>query len=239
MPQSLSKSPSKIRQLYHDLLDFIYPPLCLGCGEEADAKTPVCDDCLKKIDQYDRPICLTCNEIIYKGQSCPVCKEAGFLLYAFGDYHDPMADIIKQLKFRGITYPARLFSELIVNQLGPQIDSLDADFLVPIPLHRSREYARGYNQATIIAQHLGLKLNIKVDDELLIREKKRKPQTSLEAKDREANIAGVFRTTEDCQMATRLILVDDVVTTGSTIKEARKMLLLAGFTVPAAIAIAK
>lgn len=239
MPESLSESPLKIRQLYSDLLDFIYPPLCLGCGEEVDAKAPVCENCLKIIDKYDRPICLTCNEFVYAGHTCPVCKEAGFLLYSYGDYRDPMAEIIKQFKFKGITYPARLFSELIASHLGPQIDSLDADFLIPIPLHRSREYARGYNQATIIAQHLGLKLNIEVNDELLIREKKRKPQAKLTSEDRQANIAGVFRTTEDSQTTTRLILVDDVVTTGSTVMEARKVLISAGFTVPAAIAIAK
>ena len=235
----MPKSPPRIKRLYDDFLDFIYPPLCLGCGEEADAKAPVCEACLKRIDRYDRPVCLTCLEIVLVGQSCPVCKDGGFLLYSYGDYRGPMAEIIKQLKFKGITYPARLFSELIVSQLGPQIESLDADLLVPVPLYRSREYVRGYNQALIIAEHLGEQLKIKVEDELMVRDKKRKPQSKLNLEEREANVSGVFRTTQDCHTATRLILVDDVVTTGSTIKEARKILIAAGYTVPAAIAIAK
>ena len=235
----MPESQSKVRQLYHDLLDFVYPPLCLGCGEEAPANAPVCDNCLKRIDKYDRPICLTCAEIVYQGHSCPLCKDAGFLLYAYGDYHEPMAEIIKQLKFKGITYPAQLFSELIIDRLGPQIETHDADFLVPIPLHQSREYARGYNQAKLVADYIGHGMNIKLDNDLLVRDKKRTPQAKLRSQDREANIAGVFHAIETCSTTTRLILVDDVVTTGSTLKEARKVLIAAGFTVPAAIAIAK
>lgn len=235
----MSETVSKLARLYEDFLDFVYPPICLGCGEAVDAKAPVCEACLRRIDRYDRPICLTCLESVLSGNTCPVCKAKGFLLYAYGDYRDPMAEIIKQFKFKGITYPAKLFSELIFNLLGPQIESLDADFLVPIPLYSSREYARGYNQALILADHLGERLRLKTEAELLIREKKRKPQTRFHSSEREANISGVFRTTQDCQTATRLILVDDVVTTGSTLKEARKILIAAGYTVPAAIAIAK
>jgi ComF family protein len=235
MPESVSQ----IKQFSGDLLDFFYPPLCLGCGEQADAKAPVCESCLSKIEGYDSPTCLNCFEVVYQGQKCPVCKEDGFLLFTYGDYRDPMAEIIKQLKFKGITYPANLFAELIVSQLGPQIDALDADFLVPIPLHRSREYIRGYNQALIIAENLGRELNIKVDNDLLYRDKKRKPQASLQSGEREANIAGVFQASVACVTATRLILVDDVVTTGSTVSEARKVLMAEGYTVVAAIAIAK
>jgi len=220
------------------MLDFVYPPLCLGCNSLIEPGQVVCPDCMSRLDKYDYPICQKCLYPVMRGILCPECKESGFLLFAYADYSGPLKEIIKQFKFKGITAPAEQFARLIVDRFGPWLESFDADLLVPIPLYRTREYTRGYNQAALFAIQLGELLTVPVDETLIVREKSRKPQAKLEASDREDNIKDVFRACESTETVKRLILIDDVVTTGATIREAKHVLEEAGYTIPAAIALA-
>jgi len=110
--------------------------------------------------------------------------------------------------------------------------------LVPIPLHPDRENQRGYNQAFIIAEKLTVLSEIKVSTELIYRTKKRKPQSKMDLKNRSKNIEGVFEADDDYKTCERILLIDDVVTTGSTVKEAKKILEKAGHNVIGAAALA-
>ncbi|MDH4158600.1 MAG: phosphoribosyltransferase family protein, partial [candidate division Zixibacteria bacterium] len=110
--------------------------------------------------------------------------------------------------------------------------------LVPIPLHRHRESIRGYNQAALLAGQLAAPLNLSVADDILYRTRSRQPQTKVRFEGRQANVAGVFQTMQETSSRSACILVDDVVTTGSTLMEARRVLAAAGYDVVAAISIA-
>jgi ComF family protein len=224
--------------LLKGLLDFVFPPLCLGCGEFNDNRPVICESCRSKIDTYEHPICLNCFETLPGAQNCPVCREKSAPLFAYGDYASPLQDIIIQFKFRGITSPATLFAPLLYKQFQRQLQSLKAEMLIPVPLYPSREKHRGYNQAALFAEQLAELLDLPVSKDLLFRVEKRKPQAKLKFEKRAENIKGAFTVAEEAEKGGRVILVDDVVTSGATATEARNELEKAGYRVCAVVAIA-
>lgn len=224
--------------LLKGLLDFVLPPLCLGCGEFNDNHPGICESCRRKIDAYEHPICLNCFETLPNAQNCPVCREKSVPLFAYGNYASPLQDIIIQFKFRGITLPATLFAPLLYEQFQKQLQSLKAALLVPVPLYPSREKRRGYNQAALFAEQLAQLLDLPVRKDILFRVEKRKPQAKLKFERRVENIKGAFTVAEEAESGERVILVDDVVTSGATATEARNELEKAGYKVCAVVAIA-
>lgn len=221
------------------LVDFVFPPLCLGCGTFTDTSTFICPECLKRIDRFTAPFCLKCMEIVPAGSKCDNCGADSLLLYALGNYQPPLKDIIIQYKFRGITHPARLFAELLAAQFGELITAHSCRALVPVPLYPSREYYRGYNQAEVFARELARLFDFNVRTDILARVKRRKPQAKMDVRHRAGNIKDVFeviRPPDDDDK--NLLLVDDVVTTGSTVFEAKLTLEKAGYHVNAVICIA-
>lgn len=149
-----------------------------------------------------------------------------------------MQEIIIQFKFRGITLPAAQFAQLLYRQFQKQLESLGAELVIPMPLHPSRERFRGYNQAAVFAHQLAGLLDLPVRGDIIFRIKKRKPQAKLKLKKRAKNIKGAFAVFQDAQEEIKVILVDDVVTSGATAMEARKVLQRAGYNVVAVVSIA-
>jgi len=224
--------------LLKGLLDFVFPPLCLGCGEFNTNYIDVCENCLNRIDTYNYPICLSCQQIIPDDKRCPICRDDYVPLFSYGHYSSPMQDIIIQFKFKGVTSPARTFAVLLHKQFQKQLQSLKADMVVSVPLYPSREKHRGYNQAALFAEQLAGLLDLPVREDILFRIKKRKPQVNLEFTKRARNIKGVFTVAQEAQSGEKVILVDDVVTSGATATEARKELEKAGYKVGGVAAIA-
>jgi ComF family protein len=220
------------------MLDFLFPPLCLGCGEYTESPDSVCANCLNRIDKYDYPLCLTCGVMLETGYNCGNCGNESFLLFSYGNYRDPLKEIIIHFKFKSITAPAKSVARELVSKFGDTIRSLKVAGLVPIPLYPGREYARGYNQAKLFAEQLSDQLELPVINDLLYRAVKRKPQASLRGFERAENIKGVFVATEENSEGQRVILVDDVVTSGATVREAKRTLEAAGYAVPAVISMA-
>lgn len=224
--------------LWDTLLEFALPPLCLGCGEYTSNKPAICDSCSAKVDLYTAPFCLSCKEQLFETMICPDCKKDSWLLFAFGNYRDPLQEIIINFKFRGITHIAEYVAEAVTEKFGERILSLDPDYLVPIPLHLVRQAARGYNQAEVFADALSRRLEVPVATDFLKRTRRRKEQARLSEHERASNIKGVFEPLADADPGETAILIDDVVTSGMTVREARRVLLGAGFDVPAAISMA-
>ena len=227
-------------QLLQGLLDFIFPPLCSGCGSYTEAPGGVCEGCLEAIDWFKEPFCLA-DVNFAAGEEDPASgPKLSFPLFTGGNYTAPLKQIIINYKFRSATACIGLLAGRIVDQFSVKLCKFKPAMLVPIPLHPSREYRRGYNQATLFARELGRLLEMPVDEEILVRAKKRKPQARLREPERARNIRDVFSVstgrTEESTLG--VIIVDDVVTSGQTALEARKTLDRAGYTVVAAISIA-
>ena len=236
-PNVLTSITNKV-ELLGGLLDFVLPPLCLGCGQFNDSPLCVCPACLEAIDIYDHPICLNCFQPVTSGVVCRACDDRSFPLYAYGDYSAPLKDVVIQFKFKGITSPAALFAKLILDKFEANLAAQPADWLVPVPLHPSRQARRGYNQAALLAERLSARLHLPVNQDIIERVRRRRPQARLDLRHRARNIRLVFEATPSEIEDTPLILVDDVVTSGATMLEARHTLEQAGYRVVAAISMA-
>ncbi len=227
--------------LFKGLLDFAFPPLCSGCEAYCDDTGGVCEQCQSRIDWYQRPFCLTCGAFVESDRGCTACGERSFLLCAGGNYASPLKDIIIRLKFRGAVSPVGFLAGRLAELFGERINKLAPDVLVPIPLHPGREYSRGYNQASLLAEKLSCLISVPVDETIIFRVKKRRPQASLKAWQRAENIRGVFTVSGERDLVDRtrrVMLVDDVVTSGSTVREAAEVLRKVGYRVVGAVAVA-
>lgn len=219
-------------------LDFFFPPLCLGCGKYYEGEDSICGTCFQNIEDFDYPFCLNCDSVIPNQTQCPICLEDSSLLFVFASYRPPLKEIIINFKFRGITTPAETFARLIASKFEKQLANVNAHAIVPIPLHDARKNHRGYNQAELLARELASITNLELADNILYRHKRRRPQSRLELEKREANVAGVFTAVECENDIKRILLVDDVVTSGATVLEAKKCLEKNGYTVVCIVAIA-
>ncbi|MEW5994200.1 MAG: double zinc ribbon domain-containing protein [Candidatus Zixiibacteriota bacterium] len=224
--------------LLKGLVDFFWPPLCLGCGQFDDKGTGVCEHCRKRIIRYEHPICLECFSVLQGTDRCQVCDKKMTPLYAHADYASPMREIVISFKFRGIRLPALVFPPLIIEQYEQRLRNIEADLLIPVPLHRDRERKRGFNQAALLADKLGEILNLPVREDIIVRRRKGKPQSKLEFKKRAENVAQAYEVEIPAQGSERVVVVDDVVTSGATAREVCGELTRAGYTVAAVVAMA-
>jgi ComF family protein len=134
-------------------------------------------------------------------------------------------DAIHELKYAGAQVLAAPLGQLMADawrDLAPA-DRVP-DVIVPVPLHPQRERDRGYNQATLLARELGLRLSLGVDERALVRHRNTAPQVGLDAPARRANLADAFGCTGSTLQGRHVLLVDDVFTTGATLEAASKAL---------------
>jgi ComF family protein len=208
---------------FQGLVDFVFPPLCLGCGAFHEESNQICSKCIEALEEFEHPLCLNCRAFVSGGGQCPVCLSDSLLLFAFADYKPPLIEIIHQFKFKGITSPAETFAGRIHEKFGKSLAALRCEALVPIPLFSWRQSRRGYNQAELIALQLAKKMNLPVNSNILSRIKRGSEQARLEFKRRATNVRNAFSGDSSVGLR-RVILVDDVVTTGATVLEASRTL---------------
>jgi ComF family protein len=221
------------------ILEFAFPPLCLGCDELVAGQALVCSRCLKQIDYYEQPLCVACLELLDQQGKCLSCDESATPLYALAQYESPVREIIHKLKFESITTPATLLARLWCERFGEMLTERNPDVIAPIPLRPGREYWRGYNQAALLAEQIAERLSLVLHDTLMVRTGGRRPQSKLKLDQRAANVAGVYALADEVREDNRrVVLVDDVVTSGSTMREALSVCAESGFDVVACVAMA-
>lgn len=211
---------------YTFILDLLFPKQCVGCNASGSY---LCDSCISTIKQTDL-VCPMCERPSVGGVAHPVCRRRYGLdgLWSLGIYHDPLRKVIQKLKYKWVKECARsLISILLVywvNHPTYLLDLIKKEYgeswvIVPVPLHKQRQNWRGFNQSGLLAQLLSQSLNISYQ-ETLIRIRNTKPQVGLPSNMRKQNIRGAFALSENYSIREKnIILVDDVWTTGSTLKE--------------------
>ncbi len=213
------------------VLDLLIPQVrCLNCNEprHIDPGAPLCEACRQELEglRISEGICPRCLSP-WRGQDpCRYCEEGGMagIEAAFSPYryHGPGAGLVKSLKFLGVFLAA---APLISGML----DCLDArafEAMVPVPLHRRRERARGFNQAALLCKGISTATHVPVLM-ALERCKATKPQSELPHHRRKDNVKDSFRVIQDVADM-RILLVDDVRTTGHTARACAMALLEAG-----------
>lgn len=140
-------------------------------------------------------------------------------------YDSRMRGSIGRFKYRNRREYADFYAEELANFCGEALLSWRPDALIPVPLHRSRQRKRGFNQAELVAKRLGRRLNIPVAEKTLFRIKKTSPQKELSDTQRRANLKNAFQVRENDVRLKRVVLIDDIYTTGSTVDAAASVLL--------------
>jgi len=218
------------------LLDILFPKRCVRCKKVGEY---ICSDCFARISFDTHLICLVCGKSSIEGLTHPTCRGKYTIAGAFCGvvYKDIVKKLLYQFKYQPyLTDLQPILSELLYESLIQQHPFMQAiqsqPVLVPIPLSQKRLKQRGYNQAEIFAQGLSKKLGLRVEH-ILIRSRETRPQFGLSKQDRQDNMKDAFEVnakfTSQNTKVNSALLVDDILTTGSTLYEAAKILKKNGF----------
>jgi len=233
-----------LNTVFNSMLDFsrsvlsgIIPYTCPGCGRPG--KELVCPDCERKIKYIGEPWCRVCGRQLPPGVSftdgCRECEGGGFHFDRCRSamaYEGAVDGAVKKFKFhRNVHmgyYLCRKMSDFISEQ-GEMFEPLrKADALVPVPLHPFRFLRRGFNQSEMIAREASGALGVPVLP-CLARTRHTRPQSLLKAEERIENVQGAFAVKKKYDLpGMRLVVVDDVMTTGATVNECSRVLGEAG-----------
>lgn len=212
-------------------VDFALPPRCAGCGVVADEMDSFCPACWPALDWIGQGGCDRCGLPLAatEAEQCGRClaEPPGLdRIRAALAYDELPRQVALKLKYGRKVGLARTMARY----MAPLRDAGMAEALVaPVPLHRSRLWSRGFNQAGLVARELGRTWALPVDQRLLVRTRRTPPMKGMSASERKRTVAGAFRLREGAAVKGRdIILIDDVFTTGSTAEACAKVLHKAG-----------
>lgn len=249
MPQA--DLPDQIIRWYRQALRFVLPADCLGCNSSlsSDPVPFFCRRCWEGIIPMAAPSCARCDQPFassaatswtpdHQCQSClenPPAYQRAWTLYP---YLPPLQDAICSFKYRRKVALAKPLGRLLLRALPKA--SMDADLIVPVPLHPTRLRAREFNQSLLLADMIGRRLSKPVSITDLVRVVATDPQTTLTRKERLRNLRHAFAARDQNAFSgQRILLVDDVFTTGATLNECAKVLFQAGAESVSAVTLAR
>ncbi len=189
----------------------------------------ICETCEKLSSRLTAPLCLTCKQVLPEGDSpqCPSCsKPQSMPVFALGVFDLHNRELIHRLKYYGDEPAGRFLGAELCKVMAGFNSSSAWDVIVPVPLHWTRKWSRGFNQSLILARNLSKTAGLPILP-ALHRVKRTKDQTRLSREERLANVHGAFRVVKDVA-GKKLLLLDDVTTTGATLEECRRVLAEAG-----------
>lgn len=212
----------RLAALGHAGLDLIFPPVCVGCGGAGHSFCPACAQAVEPVPQ---PICADCGRPQPAAVArCAVCRaEANSPLRfsrAAALHTHPLREAIHVLKYEQQPELAGLLARyLVVVFAGPPWTALPApvDAVTPVPLHAQRKAERGYNQSELLAAAFCAATGLALEPGWLARSRETRPQVGLDAAQRQINVAGAFEAFPAVAGHT-LLLIDDVFTTGATLR---------------------
>ena len=206
-------------------LDLVFPAGCASCGREGSY---LCEACTHTIPRLEQPYCTLCAGPT-SSHTCSWCTSSP---PAYDGVRAPyrfvgaVRELVHNLKYRNIRASAPELGRLMASYIHSS--RIPATVLLPVPLHRRRERARGYNQSRLLAMEVGALTGLPMDNTVLRRTRDTAPQVSLAGyAERRRNIEGAFECDRDVA-GEQVLLIDDVVTTGSTMSACAEPLIAAG-----------
>jgi competence protein ComFC len=223
MDQMRENLAYKAYQLIWEALDWLYPPNCGGCGQPG---TRWCKECSKSSPEITPPICPICGNPNENEQPCRRCQVSRPLyksLRSHTVYAGSIRQAIHRLKYRRDV-------GLGVTLARPKITSLkklnwSLDIITSVPLGLVRFEERGYNQATLLAKPIALCLIVPFSSRVLTRTRETRTQVGLTVTERQNNMAGAFKAKSELVQGKRILVVDDVATSGATLNACANALL--------------
>lgn len=194
--------------------DLIFPPCCLICGKIS--KKYLCKNCKNMLKK----------KAIFKIETTKK-EEYNFEKYCYiFEYKNEIRNLILNYKFHDKSYLYKVFSEIILKNKKIYGFLKKYDIIIPIPIHKKRKKQRGYDQSELIAKEIVKNIeNIKYENNIIEKTKNTLPQSSLNKNQRQKNVQGVYRVTNEEKIKNKkIILFDDIFTTGNTVNECAKIL---------------
>ncbi len=205
-----------------NLLDLFFPKICCGCGKWGSY---LCSKCIAQITQTEL-VCPNCERAAIGGKTHPLCQKKYGLdgLWSLGIYQGILRKAIQKLKYRFVQEMAEVLVNLMIEywaKYSPYfLQEIDQEWvIIPVPLYQKRQNWRGFNQSTAMGQILSNSLGLAYCDTLK-RTRQTLPQVRLKSWQRRKNIKDAFSLTMNHELSTKnILLIDDVWTTGATLKE--------------------
>jgi ComF family protein len=226
------------------LFSVLFPSDCRICGASLKriSNLPVCEKCLESIVPLEGRLCSACGEQLFAHLAgvgsdpvCGLCRRATPRFrkaVAFGAYHGVLRELVHILKYQRVRSASPVLGRLLGQAVSRAELPANAMLVVPVPLARGKQRARGFNQAEEIARSFVRSQpgrSIQLEATLLTRTRETTSQTGLTRLQRQANLRGAFSVNRPEKLRDRsILLVDDVMTTGATAGECARMLLRAG-----------
>jgi len=226
-------------KIFSSLLNAVFLNRCLICRStiKKDIGSRVCLDCWKKVRLSNGPLCPVCGKPFLSGSTllkspdyrCGICRKSRphFTKHIYlGPYEGTLSDVIRLFKFKKKVALAYPLSYLLCRKIK---DIPDIDIIIPVPLHPRRLRFREFNQSLLLSKLISYHLNRPVLKDVIIKNKDAPPQISLDGDKRRKNMRNAFSVKEGFSISKkRVLLIDDVFTTGSTVNECAKILKKSG-----------
>ena len=212
-----------MNQKLETILGILYPRRCPVCHEVVKKRGElICPSCRKEVRPVQEPLCKKCGKHISGAEQeyCRDCRTREHLYtrgLALLPYTGKIKQSVYQIKFHNKREYIDFFGPYMAEILGDKILAWEAQALIPVPLHRSKLRKRGFNQAELLAKYVGEALGIPVRTDIVQRTRATKPQKDLTWRERQNNLKGAFKISRYDVKLKKIILVDDIYTTGSTI----------------------
>ena len=217
-------------------LDLVLPPLCLACSEIVSAQATVCSACWTKLNFIAPPLCVCCGMPFTfeaeAGAICGACAASPPIIARARSalvYDDASRPLILGFKHGDRTHSAAAFGRWLARAGGKLL--AETDLIVPVPLHRWRLFGRRFNQAALLGHAVARETGLRCVPDLLVRQHRTPSQGGLSRSGRRRNVKGAFAlrpARRSLVQDARILLVDDVLTTGATVSECARVLLRAG-----------
>lgn len=220
-------------------LEALYPSniYCISCGSIIDKTRDyaLCDACMETFHWLGQKTCGKCGKILpedYRHELCYDCRtfghdfDRGFTCVQYGLYE---RGVLMDYKYKGKSYIGRKLGDILYDRMS--LEAADFDLVVPVPMYRKKQNQRGYNQAAVMARRFAQRRQKPCAAELLQRTRKTPPMKGLGAFERHENLKGAIAVSRDNPYSLegrRILLIDDIYTTGSTLDECSRVLREAG-----------
>jgi competence protein ComFC len=225
-PQIKRRTVYQLYQLAWSGLDWLYPPMCGGCGRELSRW---CPECQEKAALLPKIVCQCCGQVLNNPGLCTECQDcqpAYTALRSWAGFSGPVRNALHRLKYKKDIALGEILARHLVNMLGELAWKID--IVAPVPIGVARLAERGYNQATFLALPVALAIGRPYRPTALVKVKETRTQVGLNSEQRKVNVVGAYQARTNRVMGKSVLVVDDVTTTGATLHACAEALLDAG-----------